>query len=379
MRVIAVFGVWVALFGGLGAEVVYVASANKGIFELNLDVETGRISNALQAGDTYPAGFLAAHPERRLLFSTMAMRERNPSGAVVVYRIGKEGWLRELDAALTDGSGTCHVSLDATGEVVLAANYGTGSIASFLLKEDGTLGEAVSTHQHEGSSVNEYRQSGPHPHWIGVGPRNKFVYVPDLGMDEVVVYALNATTAELTPVSSAKVAPGAGPRHMKFSKDGKFAYVLNELNLTVTVFLVNEETGGLSEVKVVSAVPKDFDKLNLSCSEIRVHPNGKFVYCGVRDLNTRGESVVGRNSLSIFAVQEDGTLKRIHTRSALVSIPRNFGIDPTGRWLLVAGQGSDNVQVFQIGEDGLLRKKGLPVTVPRPRCIEFGASGTLPN
>ena len=153
-----------------------------------------------------------------------------------------------------------------------------------------------------------------HAHYFAAGPKNTFAYAPDLGLDEVVIYRFDKDTAKLTPAGEANLEGGAGPRHMKFSKDGQFGYVLNELNLTVTTFRYDEKDGSLSEVATISTVPEGTDIKELSCAEIRVHPNGKFVYSSQRDLRTRkDDSEMGRNSLSVYRVSQEGTLQRVQT------------------------------------------------------------------
>ena len=160
--------------------------------------------------------------------------------------------------------------------------------------------------------------------------------------------------------------PGTGPRHLKFGKDGKQIYVLGELTLTVVVGNLDDQ-GLPTQSQVVKVMPEDRDSSEMTCSEIRVHPNGRFLYTATRDL--RGE---GRDSLSVFKVLDDGQLKRIQVVSAECDIPRNFNIDPEGKWLLVAGQKSSEVPVFQVREDGTLAFTGRKIAVPTAMCVVFG-------
>jgi 6-phosphogluconolactonase len=345
---------------------VYVGTqgqgASKGIYLSLLDTETGALSEPKLAAEIGGPGFLAVHPGGKYLYSTA----RVDGNAVAAFRIKPDGMLDAINTQPSEGSGPCHVSVDATGRCLLVANYGSGSVAACGIDEDGSLVKSESAHQHKGSSANEGRQEGPHAHSIYAGPDNKFAYAPDLGIDKVMIYKLDSETATLTEAGFAKLPPGAGPRHMKFGKDGKQAYVLNELQLTVAVFDRDAETGLLAEKQIASCLDEGDDPEGMTCSEVRVHPSGKFLYTANRDTGGKG-----RDSLSVFAVLANGTLRLIQNVPAKVEIPRNIGVDPTGKWLLVAGQQSGNVPVFRIGEDGKLSFNGNEVKVANAMCVEF--------
>ena len=362
------------LFSQAG-EKVFIACNTVGIRVADFDSETGVLSPVTEALSLPSVGFIALHPEKPLMYATCDTEgKKGENGAIAALTILENGTLDVLNRSLIQSSSACHVSVDATGKVVFAASYGGGSVASFQIEKDGSLSEAVSVIEHEGSSVIASRQSSPHAHYFATGPKNKFAYAPDLGLDEVVIYRFDSETAELTASGAGKLEGGAGPRHMKFSKDGQFAHVLNELNLTVTTFRYDEKDGSLSEVATISAVPEDVSKEKMSCAEIVVHPSGQFVYTSQRDLETRGEgSPMGRNSLSVYRVTEEGTLQRIQTVSAGVRIPRNFNLDPSGKWLLAGGQFSHDIQVFAIdSKTGKLAAQGEPVECPgRPICFVF--------
>ena len=199
------------------------------------------------------------------------------------------------------------------------------------------------------------------------GPANKFAYAPDLGIDKVMIYSLDPETASLRKVGAADTRAGAGPRHMKFGSNGKQAYVLTELFLTVAVYDRDPETGLLGSSKQeVSSLPEGTDPGGMSCSEIRVHPSGKYLYAANRDVKG-----AGRDSISVFEVLAGGRIKRIQNIPAKVEIPRNIGVDPDGKWLLVAGQRSGNVPVFRIRNDGTLQDNGNEVKVANAMCVEF--------
>lgn len=335
---------------------------SKGIYLANLNLETGALSEPKLAAEVAGCGFLALHPTKQFLYSTA----RGDGNAVASFKIKSDGMLEAINQQPSEGNGPCHVSLDNTGKVLLVANYGSGSVAALQIKEDGSLAKSTSAHQHEGSSVNEARQKGPHAHSFYPGPDNKFAYAPDLGIDRVVIYKLDSASATLTKVGAAELHPGAGPRHMKFSKDGKQAYILNELHLTISVFDRDPATGLLKRKQEVQCLEKGIDHNGMSCSEIRVHPSGKFVYAANRDSKN-----VGRDSVSVFKVLKEGNLERIQRVKAKVNIPRNIGVDPTGQWLLVAGQRTGNVPVFKIRKNGKLKFNGNEIKVANAMCIEF--------
>ncbi len=336
---------------------------SKGIYLCDLDTETGKLSPPRLAANIAGAGFLALHPSGKYLYSTA----RGSENQVAAFQIGKDHMLKPINLQSSEGSGPCHVSVDRTGTCLMVANYGSGSVAALKIDEDGSLIKSASAHQHEGSSVNLRRQKGPHAHSIYAGPDNKFAYSPDLGIDQVVIYSLDVATATLKKAGSARTNPGAGPRHMKFSQDGRHAYVLTELHLTVAVYDRNPENGLLGQaIQEVSCLPANGSPNGMSCSEIRVHPNGKFLYAANRDV--KGE---GRDSISVFKVLREGRIQRIQTVPAKVAIPRNIGVDPDGRWLLVAGQRSGNVPVFAIKDNGTLQETSNEVKVANAMCIEF--------
>ncbi|MBJ06561.1 MAG: 3-carboxymuconate cyclase [Verrucomicrobiaceae bacterium] len=336
---------------------------SKGIYVCDLDTRTGTLSSPRLAATLGGCGFLAIHPGKKHLYSTA----RGDGNNVAAFHIKDDYGLEPINVQPSEGTGPCHVSLDATGSCLMVANYGSGSVAAFGIDEDGSLLKSSSAHQHEGSSINERRQKGPHAHSIYAGPDNKFAYAPDLGIDKVMIYRLNPEKAIMEQVGAAETPAGSGPRHMKFSKDGKQAYVLTELHLTVAVYDRDPTSGLLGEVRQnVPTLAKGADLEGMSCSEIRVHPNGKFLYAANRDV--KGSA---RDSISVFKVISNGRIQLIQNIPAKVSVPRNIGVDPGGNWLLVAGQRSGNVPVFRIAGNGTLVDNKTEVKVANAMCVEF--------
>jgi 6-phosphogluconolactonase len=288
------------------------------------------------------------------------------SGAVSAFAIdGASGALKLLNQAPTQGAGPCHVSLDKTGKFVLVANYDSGSVASFPIREDGSLGAIAGFVQHSGSSVDKERQSGPHAHWIGVSPDNRFVLAADLGLDKVLAYRFDAATGTLAANAPpfVKVNAGAGPRHFAFHPSGKFAYVLSEMENSVTAFAYKSRNGSLKPLQTISTLAPSYTGAK-EAAELVLHPSGKFLYA-----SNRGAA----NSITLFAVNtETGKLTLVDRYATQGKTPRNFAIDPTGEFLLAANQESGNIVVFRIDPaTGRLAPTANTVEIPAPVCITF--------
>jgi len=345
----------------------YTQGGSKGIYLGRLDVQSGKLSIEGLAAEAVNPSFLAIHPDGKHVYAVgeIANFEEEKTGAVTAFAIDAEsGKLREINRQPSAGAGPCHLVVDPTGQNVLVANYGAGSVACLPLRKDGGLQPASSAIQHEGSSVNPRRQKGPHAHSINVGPQNGFAYAADLGLDAILIYRFDARKGLLSPADppQAKVAPGAGPRHFAFHPNGRTAYVINEMNSTVTAFAYDPEDGSLKELQTIGTLPEDFGGRN-STAEVRVHPSGKFLYGSNR----------GHDSIAIFSIDaKSGELTAVGHESTRGKTPRNFNLDPSGRILLAANQSSDSIAAFRVdSKTGKLAPLGDPVAVPRPVCIRF--------
>ena len=340
----------------------YTGAKSKGIYVSRFDPATGKLSAPELAAETRNPSFLALHPGGSFLY---AVGEANHAGTVSAFSLDRQtGKLTLLNQQASAGSGPCHLSVDATGKCLLVANYNSGSIAALPIHADGSLGEAATTIQHTGSSVNPQRQAGPHAHFICPSPDNRFALNCDLGLDQVLVYRLDPDAAKLVPDDPqfATVAPGAGPRHLTFSPDGKFVYVINEIGSTISTFSYNPTNAAMTEVQTLSTLPKDFSTNN-TAAEIAMHPSGKFLYGSNR----------GHDSIAVFAVdRKSGRLTLVEHQSSQGRTPRHIAIDPTGRWLLAENQDSDSVIVFAIDPDtGKLKPAGQSLTIGSPVCAVF--------
>ena len=353
------------LGGGMALDVYFGTYTDKnkseGIYRSTLDMENGRLSEPELAVRAANPSFIEIHPNGKFLYAAA----EGKTGLVRAYGIEPATRkLKLLNECSSGGSGPCHISIDREGKVLLAANYGSGSIASIPINADGTLSAPASVIQHKGSSINPKRQKEPHAHSINPSPDGRFAFAADLGLDKIMIYKLDSATGKLdanTP-ESAKVKAGAGPRHLTFHPDGKFAYVISELDETMTVYAYNAKSGALTEIQQISTLPDDFKGVSW-CAEVRVHPNGKFLYGSNR----------GHDSIVIYKIDpEKGTLTLSGFQNAGIKNPRNFNLDPSGRFCIVANQDSGSVCTFRVDpETGALEPAGKPISIGKPVCVRF--------
>ncbi len=310
--------------------------------------------------------FTAISPNGEFLYAIDAKQFGSKEHEFVAsYEIqGRDGKLKRLNRQSSRGTASCYLDVDATGKTVVVANYSSGSLASMPVREDGSLGEIVSFVQNSGSSVNPQRQKEPHAHCIVISPDNRFVLAADLGIDKVLIFELNAATAEIKPNAAqpfAELPPGSGPRHLIFHPNGKRVYVINEIKNTVTYFDYAKETGELTQQQTISTVPKNFDGISHT-ADLKITPDGRFLYGTNR----------GHDSIAIFRIAEDGRLSLVTIEPSLGKGPQNLLITPDGRWLLCANMPGDNVAVFAINAStGGLKSTGVPISIPMPSCIRW--------
>ncbi len=347
----------------------YSGKESKGIYMLRLDLEKGTLGDPELVAETRNPTFLALHPTGRFLYAVGEIGDfgGKKTGAISAFAIEASGKLTLLNQQPSGGPGPCHVSVDREGRNVLAANYSGGSVCVIPLADDGKLKAPTCVIQHEGKGANPRRQAGPHAHSINLDAPGRFAFAADLGLDKVLIYRFDPGAGTLKPNDppAGQVAPGSGPRHFAFHPDGKFAYVINELSSTITVFSYDASAGRLDEVQTITTLPAGFSGNN-STAEVQVHPSGRFVYGSNR----------GHDSIAIFAVDRgSGKLTAIGHESTQGKTPRNFGIDPTGRYLLAANQGTNNLVLFRIdAATGKLTATGAQATVGAPVCVKFASS-----
>lgn len=347
---------------------------SRGIYSVRLDPATGALDGVRVAAETSDPTFLALHPNGRVLY---ALGEgpgpdgRITSGVAAFGYDAASGRLLPLNRRGSGGAGgSTHLVADATGRTLLVIGYSGGYVASFPLAADGRLGERASFILHQGpSGPNKSRQEKPHPHSVTLSPDNRFAFVADLGLDRVLAYRLDPATAGLTPNDPAFITtkPGSGPRHTKFSRDGRFFYILGEIDGSVTVCTYDAATGAGTPIQHISTLPPDFVVTDPDrAAEIRVHPNGRFVYASNR----------GHDSLAVFAVRPDGRLALVEITPCGGKHPRNFELSPDGSWLVCANMDSDNLVSFRVDPaTGRLTATGHTTTVPKAVCVLFAPSG----
>jgi 6-phosphogluconolactonase len=350
--------------GEAKSELVFVGTKAKGIFSYRMDLESGAITPLGKAVELTIPGFLAVHPNRKFLYTVNAAKFPDKSGGVSALSIeAGTGKLTILNQESSGGAGPTHLTTDVAGKALLVANYGSGSVAAFPIGNNGSLGTRTAFIQHEGSSINPQRQAGPHAHFIATDPGNHFALACDLGLDKVLIYKLDSKTGGLVPHDPAFVTlkPGTGPRHLAFHPDGRYVYVINELNSTMTAFSWEGKRGKLAELQTISTIPAGYTNKNF-CAEVAVHPSGGFVYGSNR----------GHDSIAVFAIdKQTGRLTAVEQHSCGGKIPRHFEIDPTGRYLLTANQDSGNVVVFRIDpRTGKLEPTGAVIELESPTCVK---------
>jgi 6-phosphogluconolactonase len=343
----------------------YTSPASKGIYAARLDPKTGALSTPALVAEGRNPSFVAATPDGRFLYAVNEVDQFDGKigGAISAYAIDKAtGALKPLGAQSTVGGGPCHVSV--AGKMAFVANYGGGSIAAYPIQDDGSLKPASAFVQHKGSSVNPDRQKGPHAHGVTPDASGRFLYVPDLGLDQVLIYRIDAAAGGLAPTAPATVTPGAGPRHIAIAKDGRFAYVITEMTLTVQVFARDTTSGALTALQTISTLPDGVSPAaGLSTAELILHPNGRFLYGSNR----------GHDSLVVYAVDATkGTLTLVQHVPTGGKTPRAFNIDPSGAFLVAGNQNSDLITVFRIdAASGRLTSTGHTASVGKPVSLEF--------
>lgn len=338
------------------------AGQSEGIYVSEFDEADGQLKPAELAVELNGAGWVIKHPKLNVLYSTS---KNNGQPSVTAIRLAAPE-SKAINSVATGGGGSCHITTDQTGRVLISTQYGGSAVSVFPIAEDGSLQPRSQLIKHGPPSKVHPHQKAAHPHYCGISPDNQFAFVCDLGMDKIVVYKIDHDAAQLKEVARASAVPGGGPRHMKFHPSGQFALVLNELTLSVSVFRYDADSGALTMVGTTEALTEQEKARNSfnSASEIRIHPSGKFVYTANR----------GHDSISVFQFDgASGQLQRkglMHTRGAW---PRNFNLSPSGEFLLVAGKDTNSVSVFSVDQQtgALQYKQHGSVFVPGPICVMF--------
>ncbi|MFO0817757.1 MAG: lactonase family protein [Pirellulales bacterium] len=330
----------------------YTGPESKGVYQCEMNLKDGSLTEATLAGETESPSFIAFAPNGKFVYAV-----NEGKATVTALAIDSTtGRLTPLNSQPTQGGAPCHLVVDPTGKNVLVANYSGGSCICLPIEADGKLGAATSFQQHMGP-----RKNG---HSIHVDKANKFALCCDLGLDKVLIYAFDPARGTLAPHGEFNTPKGAGPRHFAWHPDGKRAYINGESDLTLIACDYDAAQGKLTQRQVLSTLPKDVEKKGGSTAETVVHPSGKFVYVSNRD---------PYNSIAIFAIDpETQMLTPVGHQAQGIKTPRNFAIEPTGQFMLVANQSGGNVLVFRINQTtGELTPTGASVKAPTPVCVRF--------
>jgi 6-phosphogluconolactonase len=333
---------------------------SQGIYVGTINTETGKLGPLRLAAEAKNPSFLALAPHGKSLY---ASGEGGVGANMLAFAVQPDGTLQALNTGDTGGAGNCHVWVDATSGTAFAANYGGGSIAAFRLQPDGSLGERSAFVQYP-TIEGDPKPKQPRAHAIYTDAANKFVYSCDAGTDQVWIFQFDPAKGTLTPTNppSTKTQPGSAPRHLALHPTGNFAFVCNERTMSATAFTRNPATGALQEIETVSSLPPGTDTKGMSTAEIFCHPNGKALYVSNRTHDT----------IAVFAIAPDGKLKLVQNAPAGVKIPRGFGLDPSGKWLIAGGQNDDKIVVHQIDPaTGQLTLTGETAEVGSPVCVLF--------
>ncbi len=349
----------------------YTEKSSEGIYVFKFNAETGELSKLHTVKNVVQPSFLTIDKSRKFLYAVNELVdfEGKKSGAVSAFAIDqKTGNLQFLNQQPSLGGAPCHLSVSDNEKFVLVANYVGGNVAVLPIEKDGKLGASVELVQHIGFGTNKARQASAHAHSINLDKKNRYAIAADLGVDKVFIYEFDDKTGKLIPNLAQPVyqtKAGAGPRHFTFHKSGKFAFVINELDTTITSLAFDEELGTLTEIQTVPTLPTGVSGASNSCADIHVSPNGKFLFGSNR----------GHNSIVSFRIDENtGKLEFVEHTLTQGKKPRNFTIDPTGKFLLVANQDSDSIIVFKIDEKtGKLTQTANKAEVSMPVCLKFVA------
>lgn len=348
----------------IGTYTQTAGSQSEGVYVHRMDPNTGTLTfEGVVKGVVNPS-FLEVHPQHAYLFAVNEVGNfaGHSGGGVSALSFSSPADVTILNTRASHGADPCYISIEQTGRFALVANYSSGSVAMLPIHADGQLGAATDVIQHSGSSVHPERQTGPHAHCILPDPANRFAVAVDLGLDKLLIYEMDLEHGRLRKHGQVQLQPGAGPRHLTFHPNGKYAYLVNELNSTVTGFHYDAENGTFAELQTVPTLPTDFTGENL-CADIHISSNGRFLYASNR----------GHDSIVFFLIDAStGNLTYQDHISTGGKEPRNFAIDPSGSFLLAANQKSNTIVTFHIHPvTGKLSTTGRVANVSMPVCVRF--------
>jgi 6-phosphogluconolactonase len=343
-------------------------SIGQSIFLCELDSSNGQVGIVDSFPGSKGSSYLVLSPDKDFLYAidgTQSDPQKKYNSVASFQVTDPEGRLNMMNRQSSEGRGPCHVSCHPIGSHIFVANYSEGNIAAYQLGDDGSISPASDIIQHTGSGSDTERQPQAHAHHIIPDPAGNFILATDLGADKVFIYKFNPENGKLTPNPEQEffqAEPGAGPRHLAFHPTQPYLFIVNELNGTTTSCSFDRQTGRMEEINTESNLPADFTGNNWPAA-VRVHPGGQYVYA-----SNRGDL----NSITVFQIKDSGVIERIQIMEDVPVHPRDFNIDPHGNFLLVAGQRSDEIEIFRIdGNTGKLSRTGKKIQMKAPACILF--------
>ena len=367
MRLIALFTALLFYFSGVAQNYylfvgTYTSGKSKGIYVYNFDASTAN-ANYISVAEAKNPSYLAIAPGGNFVYSVD--ENSGQQGDVSAFSFNKtNGQLQFINKQQSGGEDPCFISVNNTRKWAIVANYTGGNLSALPIKTDGSLSPVAELIQHTGTGINKERQEKAHVHSTFLTPDEHFIFTADLGTDKLTIYRFSPNSNK--PLAAIKdsvvnVLPGSGPRHFAFHPTKPYVYVIEELTGTVDAF--SNHNGKLTHFQRISSVPKDF-KGDDGSADIHVSPNGKFLYA-----SNRGDA----NSIVIYAIDSaTGKLQVKGFQSVLGKHPRNFIIEPTGKFLLVANRDTDNIVIFKINQQtGLLEPTGKQIEVPNPVCLKL--------
>lgn len=337
------------------------------IYLCELDPAAGTFAVADSFAGARGASYLDFVPGQKYLYAINQDKwEQGVHSTVTSFMVDPASLaLQAINSQSSEGSGICHIHCSKKGDFIFAANYGSGHATALPVNKNGEIEAATSVVIGEGKSIIESRQEGPHAHQVMLDPDQNFLLVPDLGTDRVMIYAFDGQDGILTSNPAQpffSLAPGSGPRHLAFHPDGSYLYIVNELNSTLTACRFDPSKGTITMLNTMSTVEDTHEGMKYPAA-VRVHPNGNYVYA-----STRGEN----SCISTFEIKENGTVSRIQVTEQVPNWPRDFNLDPSGKFMLVAGERSNEIRLYKIDpESGLITESPGVLELPAPANILF--------
>jgi len=345
----------------------YAEESDNGIYSCCLDINSSSIEILDSTNGIKNPSFLALSPMGKYLYAVSEVDDftDDTTGGVFAFQTDPENdSLSLINSVQSGGAHPCQLSVHPSGRNLYVANYTGGNISSIPISSSGELLSDIQTMQHLDFRPDTTRQSEAHAHSVNLTSNGQFLFACDLGIDKIIRYSIDPqdNSLEFSEPNAIRMAPGSGPRHMTFSNDERLAFIINELNSTITICSIDPEAGAIVPLLSTSTLPEDY--LGESyCADIHMHPTKPIVYASNR----------GHNSIAVFELDSDSAmLNAIQYQDTKGDWPRNFAIDPTGRFLVVANQKSDNIVVFRIDQiTGMLEETGIETTISKPVCVLF--------